>query len=916
MPQLYDELTARRDIVDRRALASRLAALPNCPTLRADVVALARETLERGRETIAARLSATPGAGHQAAAGAAYLTDAVVRLLHAAATTRLTPPGHRTAGERVALVAVGGYGRAEMAPQSDVDLAFLTPGKPTGWTEGVVETVLYGLWDLGLTVGQSVRSVDESVRLATGDLTTRTSLLEARFLDGDRPLHTELRRRFWDEVVPGTDRAFVASKLLERDERHRRMGDSRYVVEPNVKNGKGALRDLHTLFWIGKYVHQVQSLSGLVERGLLTATELRQFRRSANFLWAVRCHLQLASGQPGDRLTFDLQREVAERMRYRDRPGKSAVERFMQHYFLTAKTVGDLTGVFLAHLDETSARAARRFSLPSWRRSPRALDGFVLDRGRIASPRPDWFREDPVRLVQLFQLADANGVEVHPLTMRAARRDARLIDEAVRCDPRANALFLDVLTSRRDPEPVLRWMNEANVLGRFLPDFGRVVAQMQFDMYHHYTVDEHTIRALGLLGRIERGEMVGDHPLASVILRSLSSRRVLYLAVLCHDIAKGRGGDHSILGAQVAERLGPRLGLEPWETETVVWLVRWHLLMSHCAFKRDVADPQTVLNFAGTVQLNERLRLLLVLTVVDIRAVGPGSWTGWKRQLLTQLFDAAEEVLRLGHMEHGRADRIAVRKEEVAELLALSPAEWAALSGPLPDSYWIAETAEVIAFNLTARVAMAATGEAVTVACRPDPDRDATLVTVLAPDESGLFARLAGAISLAGANIVDARIHTGTDGMALDNFLVSDPLGSPFDDPHRLERLAAEIRDALAERRALAPALARRPRARMAADSFDVAPRVVVDSRASNRFTVVEVTAADRPALLHALARALADANVTVRSAHVATFGERAVDSFYITDLLGQPMVDEARIEGLRTRLLTVVREEDARAAA
>ena len=913
MPQLYDELSARRDIVDRRALATKLVALPDGPTLRTEVVALARDTLERGRATIAARLSATPGAGHQAAAGFAYLTDAIVRLLHGAATTRLTPAAHRTAGERVSLVAVGGYGRAEMAPQSDVDLAFLLPGKPTGWTEGVVETVLYGLWDLGLTVGHSVRSVDDAVRLARDDLTIRTSLLEARFLDGDRPLYVEQRRRFWEEVVPGTDRAFVAAKLAERDERHRQMGDSRYVVEPNVKGGKGGLRDLHTLFWIGKYVHQVQSLSGLVERGLLTATELRQFRRSASFLWAVRCHLQLASGQPGDRLTFDLQREVAERMRYANRPGKSAVERFMQHYFLTAKTVGDLTGVFLAHLDDTSARAARRFSLPAWKRSPRALNGFVLDRGRIAMPNDAWFRDDPVRMIELFALADAQGVEVHPLTARAVRRDARRIDDATRTDARANALFLDILTSRRDPATVLRWMNEATVLGRFLPDFGRIVAQMQWDMYHHYTVDEHTIRAIGLLSSIETNQLADEHPLATAIVRSLRSRRVLYLAVLCHDIAKGRGGDHSVLGAEVAGRLGPRLGLEDWETETVVWLVRWHLLMSHCAFKRDVADPQTILNFTATVQLNERLRLLLVLTVVDIRAVAPGSWTGWKRQLLTQLFDGAEEVLRLGHMEHGRDQRIAVRQAEVRAGLGWDGPRWTALAEPLPDSYWIAEPAQVIAANLRARAAMGDARSSVTA--QPDEERDATLVTVIAPDEGGLFARLAGAISLAGGNIVDARIHTDAGGLAVDNLLVTDGLGRRFDDPHRLERLTTEIGEALAGRRRPGPELARRPRARLRAEQFDVTPRVVIDTAASNRFTVVEVTAADRPALLHALARALCEANVTVRSAHITTFGERAVDSFYVTDLLGQPLVDEARLAALKARLMAVLREGERVAA-
>ena len=904
MPQLYDELIGRRAIVDRRVLAQQLAALPDGPCLRADVVGLAREVLDAGRTTIAARLADTPGAGHQAAAGTAYLTDAVVRLLHSAAVTRLQPPAHRTAGERLSLAAVGGYGRAEMAPRSDVDLAFLLPGKPTGWTEQVVECVLYGLWDLGLTVGHSVRSVDESVRLAGADLTICTALLEARFLDGDRALHAEMRRRYWEDVVPGTDRAFVAAKLAERDERHRRMGDSRYVVEPHVKTGKGGLRDLHTLFWIGKYTHQVQSLSGLVERGLLTAPELRQFRRAANFFWAVRAHMQLASGQPGDRLTFDLQREVAGRMRYADRPGKSAVERFMQHYFLTAKTVGDLTGVFLAHLDDTSARAARRFSLPAWKRSPRKLNGFVLDRGRIAMPHDDWFRQDPVRLVELFQLADAHGVAIHPLTARAARRDARRIDDATRADPRANALFLDVLTSRRDPATVLRWMNEATVLGRFLPDFGRIVAQMQWDMYHHYTVDEHTLRAIGLLSRIERGELAGDHPLATAITRTLRSRRVLYLAVLCHDIAKGRGGDHSVLGAAVAERLGPRLGLEPWETETVAWLVRWHLLMAHCAFKRDVADPQTILNFTETVQLNERLRLLLVLTVVDIRAVGPGLWTGWKRQLLTQLFDGAEEVLRLGHLEHGRDGRIAARQEQVRATLGWDADAWNAAAATLPDSYWVAEQVDVIEGNLRARAALR-DGE-VAVTARADTGRDATLVSVIASDADGLFARLAGAISRAGCNIVEARVHTSADGLALDNFLVTDLRGQRFDDPDQLSRLVRVVEDAVAAPGPVRPAPAP-PHLPGSNEQFHVVARVVVDPLASNRFTVVEVTAADRPALLCDLASAIWTSGAILRSAHVTNFGERAVDTFYVTNGEGGAIVDSEALSELQAGLLQVV---------
>src|SRR3569623_1174993 len=358
-------------------------------------------------------------------------------------------------------------------------------------------------------------------------------MLEARYLWGDERLFDEVRARIWAEVVGTKSREFVTEKLEEREARHRRMGDSRDVVEPNVKEGKGGLRDLHTLFWIAMFAYRVESVAELVEVGLLTEAELGQFQRAERFLWAVRCHLHIVAGRAEERLTFDYQREIAARMNYAaNRPGKSPVERFMRHYFLHAKSVGDMTGVVRAHLDEMFARSGRRFGLPALKRRPRKLEGFVLDRGRLALPGDDFFREDPVRLIRIFALADLYGLEVHPLAMRAAARDAKLVDARVRGDGTANALFLDILASPRDPETVLRWMNEAGVFGRFIPDFGRVVAQMQFDMYHHYTVDEHSLRAIGLLSRVERGELKEDHPLSSGILAQVASRRALFVAVL------------------------------------------------------------------------------------------------------------------------------------------------------------------------------------------------------------------------------------------------------------------------------------------------------------------------------------------------------------------------------------------------
>jgi [protein-PII] uridylyltransferase len=912
MVQRFDQIPNRRNIIDRRRVVEALTALTETRRdleLRREATAVLRGALNDGRAEIATRLSEYPSRGHDAAAAYAFLTDQILRLIFDFTLTHVYPLSNPTAAERLTLMAVGGYGRGEMAPFSDVDIMFLTPWKQTAWGEQVIESMLYMLWDLGLKVGHSSRSLDDMARMAKSDLTIRTALLESRYIWGDEALYDEAAARFQRDVVSGNARAFVSDKLAERDERHKRMGDSRYVVEPNLKEGKGGLRDLHTLFWIGKFVHQVGSVAELVDKGLLTPPELRQFRKAENFLWAVRCHLHLVAGRPEERLTFDVQPEIARRMHYADRPGQSGVERFMRHYFLMAKRVGDLTGLFLAHLDERFAQRGRRFALPRLprlRRTSSKLNGFVIERGRLTVPSDDFFRQDPVRLIELFHIADRDALEIHPLAMRQAGRDAVLINDKVRRDPRANALFLDILTSLHDPEVVLRWMNEAGVFGRFVPDFGRVVAQMQYDMYHHYTVDEHSIRAIGLVSRIERGELREDHPLSSQVIKTLASRRVIYVAVLLHDIAKGRGGDHSELGAEVALRLCPRFGLTPAETETVAWLVRYHLLMSATAFKRDLADFKTILDFVEKVASPERLRLLLILTVVDIRAVGPGVWNGWKRQLLHDLYTAAEELLRLGHVQTGRKERIAAKQAALAELLGWGGKAFALLKKRFTDSYWLSESVEQLAQNARQIAAADAEGSNLSIQTAVDAGRGATAVTVYASDHPGLFYRIAGAISLAGGNIIDARIHTTRDGMALDNFLVQDPLGGLFDEPSRLARLRTHVEDALANKHRLIDRLQQRPLPRMRAEAFTVEPQVLIDNGASNRYTVMEINARDRPALLNALTYALFQSKVTIHSAHIATYGERAVDVFYLTDLTGDKITSTARLKALEKRLLEV----------
>jgi len=880
---------------------------------RAVAARLLKSGLQNIRADLFAQMQADPGNGHLFARSYSQHMDGLIRLLGDFTATRIHPAGAPTQSERLAVLAVGGYGRGELAPHSDIDILFLTPSRPAPWTEQLIESMLYVLWDLGPKIGHAVRSVDEVVKASRRDLTIRTAMLETRLLWGDRTLYDETAARFRREVVHGTAAKFVAEKLVERADRHKRMGDSRYLVEPNLKEGKGGLRDLHTLFWIGKYMHDTTQVEDLVTHGLLTAPELRMFRRAEDFFWAVRWQLHDVAGRAEDRLTFDHQPEIARRLRYAERPGNAGVERFMRHYYLHAKNVGALTGVFLTQLEE---KFGNRGWLPTITRRPKHLGGFTLRRGRIGVPHDGFFREEPRRLLGLFAIAELNALEIDAGTLRLARRDSGLVDESVRQDPQANAWFLEVLSSPRDAEALLRQMSECGVFGRFIPDFGRVVAKMQFDMYHHFTVDEHTIRALGILSRIERGALSSDYPLASRTAHQIASRRVLYVAMLLHDIAKGRARDHSIVGAEIAVRLCPRLGLSEGETETVAWLVRWHLLMSATAFKRDLTDPKTIQDFAAAVGSPERLRLLLVLTTVDISAVGPGVWNKWKCQLLAELYQAAEELLRRGHMERGREAEVAAKQARLGQAMGWDAARLAAHAARLPDSYWIAEPADVLEANarLVGDIEAGGAGPARATA---DAASGATQVSVYTEDAPGLFARLASAIALSGASIVDARIHTTNDGRALDNFIVQDPLGQPFDEPRRLRRMEMLIADAILNRLERQVELAARPPTRRRAEAFASAPIVYVSNKASSRFTVVEVGALDRPGLLSDLTHALLAFGATVRSAHIGTYGERATDTFYLTDSRGRKISDPSEVDALERALMRAAgMPEAARSAA
>jgi [protein-PII] uridylyltransferase len=841
--------------------------------------------------------------------------DEIIRILFDFAGTELYPPRVPSEAEHMAVVATGGYGRGLLAPGSDIDLLFLLPYKQTAWGEQVAEALLYCLWDMGLKVGHATRSADECIRQAKADMTIRTALLESRYLFGDIRLFNELTTRFDKEVVQGTAPEFVAAKLAEREERHRRAGQSRYLVEPNVKDGKGGLRDLHTLFWIAKYVYRVREPEELIERGVFDRDEYKMFRRCEDFLWSVRCNMHFLTGRAEERLSFDIQRDIAVRLGYTAHPGLKDVERFMKHYFITAKHVGDLTAILCSGLEELQAKPAPVLSRviahlrPALtRKKLSGTDDFVIDNNRINLARADVFRRDPVNLIRLFWLAQKHNLAFHPEAMRAATRSLKLIDKRVREDKEANRLFLEILTAKHDAETVLRRMNEAGVLGAFVHAFGRIVAMMQFNMYHHYTVDEHLLRCIGVLNEIERGDKA-EFSLANELIKTIQPqhRAVLCVALFLHDIAKGRVEDHSLAGARLARRLGPRFGLNAADTELVAWLIEVHLVMSTVAQSRDLSDRRTIENFAAVAQSLERLKLLTILTTADIRAVGPGVWNGWKAQLLRTLYYETEPVLTGGFSEVNRAQRVAMAQAEFraeakdwparvldAYVERLYPAYWLKVDLPhkLDHARFVRE--------------IEAAGKTLATCVGFDAVRGVTELTVFAPDHPWLLSIIAGACALAGANIVDAQIYTTTDGLALDTIAVSREFEHDEDEARRAARIGDAIEKAVRGQLKLPDVVAKRapPKGRLKA--FAIEPEVTINNQWSNRYTVVEVTGLDRPGLLYELTTTLSKLNLNIASAHVATFGERVVDVFYVTDLLGAQIAMSLRQSAIKRPLLAL----------
>ena len=882
--------------------------------LRKAAVAILRDIQTEGREAIARAFAAQPFAARPLTRAYTYLTDGLVTSVLYVSLRHLHRLPNPTEAERIAVIAVGGYGRGEMAPFSDVDLLFLTPYKITPHAESVIESMLYMLWDLKLKVGHSSRTIKDCIRLGHEDFTIRTALLEHRLLAGDEALARDLKTRLRNDLFRDTGRAFIEAKLEEREKRHIKHGQ-RYVVEPNVKEGKGGLRDLQSLFWIAKYIQGVEDAAELVSLGVFQPQEFARFVKAEDFLWAVRSHLHLIAGRPSEQLTFDMQVLVAERMGYKDRAGRRAVEVFMQDYFRHATAVGDLTRIFLTKLEAIHVKSGPLLER-IFRRKPRPREGYSVVHNRLSIVDPKAFLADKMNLLRLFEEALRTGLLIHPDAMRLVSANLDLIDDDMREDREAQRIFMDLLLKHGNPERALRRMNELGVLSAFIPEFEPIVAMVQYNMYHSYTVDEHIIQCIAQLAKLEKGELVESLPVASGILKRGVNRKVLYAALLLHDIGKGRPEDHSQLGALIARNVAPRLGLSKSECETVEWLVRYHLLLSDTAQKRDIADPRTVRDFCKAVQTVTRLELLCVLTVCDIRGVGPNTWNNWKAALIRALYRQARRALESGMEDLNRENRGAEAKRALrAALPDWSKADLARETKRHYDPYWqgLHVTAHVDFARMLREMEQSQEPGKILIHLFPDEDRDATRACFVMEDHPGIFARLAGALALVGANVVDARSYTTKDGYVTDVFWIQDAEGTPYE-VSRLPRLTQMIEKTLRGELVPREALKSRDKIKKREKAFEVPTHISFDNDGSDIYTIIEVDTRDRPGLLYDLARTLAASNVYIANAVIATYGEQVVDTFYVKDMFGLKYHSKTKQKSLETKLRQAILEGAKRA--
>ena len=808
--------------------------------------------------------------------------------------------------QRLAILARGGYGREELNPQSDIDLLFLHDYKPGPYTEIVTETILHALWDAGLTVGYSVRNVNECIKMAAEDLKEKTAILDARFLGGDEKLYAQLDKALISDVLNRNQQAFFKAKLEESRKRHKQYGESIYLLEPQLKEGEGGLRDLHTALWLAKVKYKVHSLEELVQKAVITEPELSEVNAARDFLLRVRNSLHFLSGRHFDQLTFEYQEQIAPMLGFTESDGNQASANLMRTYYQQASTILSFSEGLIARVteDTTPARFLRRRSVRQIR------PGVVIQGNVLGIGTNDFFRREPLNLITIFADCQNHGVELSGSAYQLVRDNLELIDDAMRHDHRTGMALMGILSGRQRVAETLEAMHRAGVLGALIPEFGNLYARVLHDLYHIYTVDRHSLAAVRELERLRAGDLKATNPLLTEVAREYTSLPIVFLALLLHDIGKGHGHDHHELGAQLTVAVCERMGLDAEEMDLVVFLVREHLKMSQVAQKGDVDNPATVEDFARDAGSIDRLKALYLLTFADMRAVAPKVYNNWRDMLLSELYMRSLKMLEHGGREAiDPARRLALVKAAVRAELTEARAPDDAVSAffdHMPDRYFLTVPEGDIKLHFDMMRAI----EERPLVCRHRhfPELEFSEFMVVTRDLPGLFSKIAGALTANNLNILSARITTRDDGIALDVFRVSHlgEAGAIALDEDRWPRVERDLERLVSGEQDIAALVAEAQKTRFGARKFvrRVATEVTVDNRSSEEFTVIDVFTQDRVGLLFTITHTLFELGMKIHLARISTNADQALDVFYISDREGNKITDLERMRSIKAALM------------
>jgi len=815
-------------------------------------------------------------------------------------------------GDKLVLAAVGGYGRGELNPFSDIDLMFLHSGIDSQLIEEIAQKLLYFLWDMRLEVGYSVRTIPDCVEMAKSDSTIRTALLDSRYLIGSLQLFKEFEKVRTAQILMKGGNAFIREKVDEQKKRREKYGASVYLLEPNIKEGEGGLRDLHSAMWVAKIKYKIDQPRELIVKGVLSEEELDSYYAALDYLWRIRNELHYRAGRKSDQLTFDAQTHLAAFFGYTDRGKVLAVEEFMRDYYLHATRVEHYSAMLIA-------RCARQDDAPSkflgyFIRRPIG-EGFYVLKGELVIPDESVIQKDPARLMKIFEYAQKQGVVLNIRVKTLIRKSLDLVNDRFRRNKEVNASFFSILRSEHSVVETLTLMHHLEFLNRFIPEFERIYCKVQHDLYHIYTVDIHSLFCVEEIVKLWRGEYRKAHPNLTKLAAEIGKRELLLLAVLLHDIGKGEGGGHADKGADLCRTIARRMGLSREDSERLDFLVRSHLLFAHIAQRRDLHDERMIIDFARQMLTSENLKMLYLLTFADIKGVGPDVWTEWKEMLLNELYEKTYQVLERGDFRlEASSERARKVKRTVLELLEneYPAAQVREELKALTTRHVLSHAPAVLADHL--RILLRLGDEQLIMAVSHEPEKSYSNFTIVTHDVPGLFAMITGVMAANGINILGAQIHTSKNGKALDILQVNSPQGFVITDQSRWQRVEDDMRRVLAREVQVETLVQKRRRPTLLGTKER--PRfptsVEIDNEVSVDYTVVDIYTHDQIGLLYRITSTLKDLGLYIGVAKISTKVDQVADVFYVKDIFGHKITAEEKLEEIRKRLLTAIDEDAA----